>query len=196
MTVLKLLILTEGLLIAAGIIFIMRMKRLAKVNLYNYISRKLSEINNQELGKKDYSFFGDLEDRYGCRYTKLIFDAQDKIIKSIIYYAIKNVAWTLNIYDLEPYLKELLTIPRYLKMAHEKIVDGSAMARASLLYFENSNGKQVPLFMPVLEKQDYMSGKLQDEKTVEEAAAELEKLLMVDLSDKELLEIHEKQILT
>lgn len=53
------------------------------------------------------------------------------------------MAWTLNIYDIEPYLQELLTMPRYLKIAHEKIVDGSAMKRASLLYFENDDGKKI-----------------------------------------------------
>ncbi|MBO5056744.1 MAG: hypothetical protein J6C64_10395 [Lachnospiraceae bacterium] len=192
MTVLRFLILTEGLLIAAGIIFNARMKKLAKVNLYNYISQELSEINNQELGKKDYSFFSDLEGRYGWGYIKLLSDAQDMVIKSIIYNAIKNVAWTLDIYTLEPYLKELLTIPGYLKIAHEKIADGSAMKRASLLYLEDDDGKKVPLFMPVLQKQDYMGGKVQADKTVEEAVAELEELLMVKLSDEELLAIHKK----
>lgn len=102
------------------------------------------------------------------------------------------MAWTLNIYDIEPYLQELLTMPRYLKIAHEKIVDGSAMKRASLLYFENDDGKKIPLFIPVLQKQDYMGGKVQADKTVEEAAAELKELLMVKLSDEELLAIHKK----
>lgn len=192
MTVLRFLILTEGLLIAAGIIFNVRIKKLAKVNLYNYISQELSKINNQELGKKDYSFFNDLEDRYGRGYRKMISDAQDKVIKDIIYDGVKHVAWTLDIYDIEPYLQELLTMPRYLKIAHEKIVDGSAMKRASLLYFENDGGKKIPLFIPVLQKQDYMGGKVQADKTVEEAAAELEELLMVKLSDEELLAIHKK----
>lgn len=133
-----------------------------------------------------------MEDRYGRRYIKLISDAQDKVIKDIIYDGVKHVAWTLNIYDIEPYLQELLTMPRYLKIAHEKIVDGSAMKRASLLYFENDDGKKIPLFIPVLQKQDYMGGKVQADKTVEEAAAELKELLMVKLSDEELLAIHKK----
>lgn len=37
-----------------------------------------------------------------------------------------------------------------------------------------------------------MGGKVQADKTVEEAAAELKELLMVKLSDEELLAIHKK----
>lgn len=183
---------------------------------FDYFKNKVSYEVKNRTGTQDYSFFNDFNGKYVNE--KSIVNLQETVFKYTAYNAIKEAICDGSIDLLEPYLKDLSTVPIYQeeferriisayfiqklqKMREKSVLDNSRDIREQLEELRENVGDLYDVaqefgsnYADVITKQDYAGGKDQGEKTVEEVFDELEKLLAINVEDYKLKQVQKALI--
>lgn len=184
------------------------MKKMTDQELIDYFYPRAVEQGNKEPGNANYSFFKELGSEYLTE--KVTSDYQDTIIKSTIYNAIKEAVCTMDINALAPYIKDLLTVPKFQELVSPKIANGEMISilqqfrEKSALEADISLDDQLDkleddfstiyetvcevndIWSSVISSQDYAGGSAQEDKTVLDTIQELEEYLLVSFSNEKI----------